>query len=179
MSLHFSRESQSLVEHLGKAALFRRPFYFCRLRSVTPSRVWRASSACHCAAFRMPSLTGPHWRPDRGRALFASLDTQDADLFIVTSIITTFAVLRRVVRRGSPRPSASAIPAGATCRISLFGGPPVSRPQHEPVGPRCRNLGGEHPCSDASTTAAARGSSVQCRGVHLGRKTRIKLSFLA
>jgi hypothetical protein len=49
--------------------------------------------------------------------LFASLDTQDADL-IVAGAFWTFAALRKAVRRGDARSHASAIPAGGDVALS-------------------------------------------------------------
>jgi hypothetical protein len=65
---------------------------------------------------------GTHLRLDRHcdltavEALFANLETQDADLIVRAPL--DFA-LRKVVRRGDPRPHASAIPAGADVALAV------------------------------------------------------------
>ena len=112
MSLHFSRKSQSLVEHLGKAALFGGLSISadCALSRLRASGGFQ--SACHCAAFRMPSLTGPALAT-RPRSSAVRQPRHPGCRSHCRGRVTTFAVLRRVVRRGDPRPHASAIPAGA------------------------------------------------------------------
>src|ERR1700733_9865982 len=117
------------------------PFYFCRLRFVTPSRLWRFQSVCRCA---------------------------DPTAFRRCSPISTRRMPISLVRGASGR---SWIYEG------LFGG--YSAPQHQRVGPRCCNLDGERPRSDAPNhNRLSWLLSPGPRG-HLGRNTRIQLSFFA
>ena len=193
----FSHNSQSLVERLRNAASWP-PFYFCRLRFVTPSRVWRFGSACHCAAFRMPSknATGPtiSWPSQWAEHISDWANTGDPTAVercppastrrMPTSCrgrVRMFADLRRVVRRGDPT-SCISNPGRGSCRISPFRGP------HAP-GIRRRNTR-ELDHVAATSVANVRAQMPQPRppleapqsraaGSNLGRKTRIQLSFIA
>jgi hypothetical protein len=146
MSLHFSRKSRSLVEHLGKAALFGglsisadcalsrlrasggfraraiALLFECRLRTqrVSPSH-GRASGS-------NTSLTGPTLAT-RPRSSAVRQPRHAGCRSHCRGRVRTFADLRRVVRRGDPRPHASAIPAGAHVALA-----PLETPTHRVFG---------------------------------------------
>src|ERR1700733_2474778 len=148
------------------------PFYFCRLRFVTPSRLWRFQSVCRCADFRMPSknATGVtiSWPSERAEDISNWANTGDPTAFRRCSPISTRRMPISLVRGASGR---SWIYEG------LFGG--YSAPQHQRVGPRCCNLDGERPRSDAPNHNRLSWLLSPGPRAHLGRNTRIQLSFFA
>ena len=146
MSQRFSRKFRSLVEHLGKAALFGGLSISadCALSRLRASGGFRARAIallfeCRLRTQRVSpshgrasgpntSLTGPTLAT-RPRS---SAVRQPRHAGCRRGRVRTFADLRRVVRRGDPRPHASAIPAGAHVALALWRPPRTgySAPQH-------------------------------------------------
>jgi hypothetical protein len=146
ISLRFSRKSQSLVEHFRNAAIFGRLFISADCALSRLRAVWRFQSACRCAAFRMP-FKNATVLPSHGRASGPNTSLTGPTLATgplsgavrqprhagcrshCRGRVRTFADLRRVVRRGDPRPHASAIPAGAHVALA-----PLEAPTHRVFG---------------------------------------------